>query len=141
MDEVSSMVMRLIDYLKGKGITGLFTHLIPGSGTSQEIEVGVSSLIDTWILLRNSPPGEQGGRHLSILKSRGMPHSSDRRSFELSDDGPVVQTRARRFPHDDRAVRVHVHERRPSARAWGLHGADDTMPGVRTRCEVSTSLQ
>ena len=86
-DEVNSMVMRLIDFLKGRNITALFTHLIPGSGASQDIEVGVSSLIDTWILLRNSPPGEQGGRHLSILKSRGMSHSAERRSFELTDDG------------------------------------------------------
>jgi len=82
--------MRLIDYLKGKNITALFTHLIPGSGASQEVKVGVSSLIDTWILLRNSPPGEHGGRHLSILKSRGMSHSSDRRAFELTDKGPVL---------------------------------------------------
>jgi circadian clock protein KaiC len=88
-DEVNSMVMRLIDYLKGRSITAMFTHLIPGSGASPEVEVGVSSLIDTWILLRNSPPGEQGGRHLSVLKSRGMAHSSERRSFELTDDGPV----------------------------------------------------
>ena len=95
-DEVNSMVMRLIDYLKGKSITAVFTHLIPGSGASQEIEVGVSSLIDTWILLRNSPPGERGGRHLSILKSRGMAHSSERRSFELTDDGPVTLSPARR---------------------------------------------
>jgi circadian clock protein KaiC len=91
--EVNSMVMRLIDYLKGRNITALFTHLIPGSGASQEVEVGVSSLIDTWILLRNSPPGEHGGRHLSILKSRGMAHSSERRSFELTDGGPVVLSR------------------------------------------------
>jgi circadian clock protein KaiC len=89
-DEINNMVMRLIDYLKSRNITAVFTHLIPGSGASQEVEIGVSSLIDTWILLRNSPPGEQGGRHLSILKSRGMPHSSERRSFELSDRGPVV---------------------------------------------------
>jgi circadian clock protein KaiC len=89
-EEVNSMVMRLLDYLKGKGITAVFTHLIPGSGAAQEIEVGVSSLIDTWILLRNSPPGEQGGRHLSILKSRGMRHSSERQLFELTDRGPVL---------------------------------------------------
>jgi len=95
-DEVNSMVMRLIDYLKSKEITAVFTHLIPGSGASQEVEIGVSSLIDTWILLRNAPPGEQGGRHLSILKSRGMAHSSERRSFELTDDGPVVLSRSRR---------------------------------------------
>jgi len=87
-NEVNSMVMRLIDFLKSRGITGVFTHLIPGSGASQDIEVGVSSLIDTWILLRNAPPGENGGRHLSILKSRGMSHSDERRSFVLTDDGP-----------------------------------------------------
>jgi circadian clock protein KaiC len=89
------MVMRLIDYLKGRNITALFTHLIPASGASQEVEVGVSSLIDTWILLRNSPPGQEGGRHLSILKSRGMAHSSERRAFDLTDDGPVLQSRVR----------------------------------------------
>ena len=100
VDEVNSMVMRLIDYLKGKNITAVFTHLIPGSGVAQEVEVGVSSLIDTWILLRNSPPGEQGGRHLSILKSRGMPHSSERRSFVLTDRGPVLTAR-----RSSRAVR------------------------------------
>ena len=88
--EVDNMVMRLIDYLKSKDITALFTHLIPGSGQFGDIEVGVSSLIDTWILLRNSPPGEDGGRHLSILKSRGMPHSAERRAFTLTDRGPIV---------------------------------------------------
>ena len=87
--EVNSMVMRLIDFLKGRNITGLFTHLIPGSGVNQEIEVGVSSLMDSWILLRNSPPGAQGGRHLAILKSRGMPHSSEVRAFRLTDHGAI----------------------------------------------------
>jgi circadian clock protein KaiC len=96
-EEVNGMVMRLIDYLKGRNITAVFTHLIPGSGASREVEVGVSSLIDTWILLRNSPPGEQGGRHLSILKSRGMPHSCDRQSFELTDRGPVLLGPVRRL--------------------------------------------
>jgi circadian clock protein KaiC len=89
-NEINAMVMRLIDFFKMKNITAVFTHLIPGSGASQEVEVGVSSLIDTWILLRNAPPGEQGGRRLSILKSRGMSHSSERKSFQLTDDGVVL---------------------------------------------------
>lgn len=105
LDEVNSMVMRLIDYLKGRNITALFTHLIPGSGSAGEIEVGVSSLIDTWILLRNAPAGELGGRHLSILKSRGMAHSSDRRSFALTDRGPVVASSAQE-PRKVRGARV-----------------------------------
>jgi circadian clock protein KaiC len=88
--EVDGMVMRLIDFLKGRNITALFTHLIPGSGAAQDIEVGVSSLMDTWVLLRNTPPGDHGGRHLSILKSRGMAHSSELRSFQLTDRGAVA---------------------------------------------------
>jgi circadian clock protein KaiC len=88
--EVNSMVMRLIDFLKGRNVTGLFTHLIAGSGVAQEVEIGVSSLMDTWILLRNTPPGQNGGRHLSILKSRGMAHSDEARAFRLTDDGVVA---------------------------------------------------
>jgi len=88
--EVNSMVMRLIDFLKGRNVTGVFTHLIPGSGVANEVEIGVSSLMDTWLLLRNTPPGQQGGRHLAILKSRGMPHSAETRSFRLTDEGAVV---------------------------------------------------
>jgi circadian clock protein KaiC len=91
LEEIDNMVMRLIDFLKGRNVTGLFTHLIPGSGLSSDVEVGVSSLMDTWILLRNAPPGEQGGRHLSILKSRGMAHSAANRAFDLTDRGAIPQ--------------------------------------------------
>jgi circadian clock protein KaiC len=87
--EVNAMVMRLIDFLKGRNITGMFTHLIPGSAASQDIEIGVSSLMDTWILLRNVPPGEHGGRRLAILKSRGMAHSAEQRGFALTRHGAV----------------------------------------------------
>jgi circadian clock protein KaiC len=90
LDEVNAMLMRLIDFLKGRGITSVFTHLIPGGGPADDIDIGVSSLMDTWIILRNAPPGHNGGRHLSILKSRGMPHSQEARAFELTDRGTVV---------------------------------------------------
>ena len=89
--EINNMVMRLVDFLKGRNITALFTHLIPGSGMGAETEVGVSSLLDTWILLRNAPPGERGGRHLTILKSRGMAHSSVSRPFDLTNRGAVAE--------------------------------------------------
>jgi circadian clock protein KaiC len=89
--EINNMVMRLIDFLKGRNVTALFAHLIPGSDMGNEVEVGVSSLMDTWILLRNAPPGEQGGRHLTILKSRGMSHSAATRVFELTDRGAVAR--------------------------------------------------
>jgi len=47
--------------------------------------------MDTWILLRNAPPGERGGRHLTILKSRGMAHSSVSRPFDLTNRGAVAE--------------------------------------------------
>jgi circadian clock protein KaiC len=89
-DEVNGMLMRLIDFLKGRGITSLFTHLIPGGRHADDVQMGVSSLMDTWIILRNSPPGHDGGRHLSVLKSRGMPHSAEAREFELTNRGTVA---------------------------------------------------
>ena len=79
------------DFLKGRGITTVFTHLIQGGiASADKIDVTVSSLMDTWIILSNTPPGQNGGRHLAILKSRGMPHSSDERLFELTNRGAVL---------------------------------------------------
>ena len=89
--EINNMVMRLVDFLKGRNITALFTHLIPGSGMGTETEVGVSSLMDSWILLKNAPPGERGGRQLTILKSRGMKHSGVSRSFDLTSRGAAAR--------------------------------------------------
>ncbi len=88
--EIQSMVTRTIDLLKSKGVTGLFTSLVPS--TAQNFtsgEVGVSSLIDTWIVVREieEEAGKRRIRGLYIVKSRGMGHSSDVRELLLSDDG------------------------------------------------------
>jgi circadian clock protein KaiC len=90
LGEINAMVMRLIDFLKERQTTAVFTHLIAGSGLTVETEVGVSSLMDTWILLRHSLLDNHGGRRLSILKSRGMAHSEEERVFVLTDHGPAV---------------------------------------------------
>jgi circadian clock protein KaiC len=88
--EIQSMVTRMIDLLKSKGITGLFTSLV--SSTAQNYtsgEVGVSSLIDTWVVVREleEEAGKKRIRGLYIVKSRGMGHSSDVHKLVLSDDG------------------------------------------------------
>ncbi len=88
--EIQSMVTRMIDLLKSKGITGFFTSLV--SSTAQNYtsgEVGVSSLIDTWIVVREieEDAGKRRIRGLYIVKSRGMGHSSDVHKLILSDDG------------------------------------------------------
>jgi circadian clock protein KaiC len=88
--EIQSMVTRMIDLLKSKGITGIFTSLV--SSTAQNFtsgEVGVSSLIDTWIVVREleEEAGKRRIRGLYIVKSRGMGHSSDVHKLILSSDG------------------------------------------------------
>ncbi len=88
--EIQSMVTRMIDLLKSKGITGFFTSLV--SSTAQNYtsgEVGVSSLIDTWLVVREleEEAGKKRLRGLYIVKSRGMAHSSDVHKLVLSNDG------------------------------------------------------
>ncbi len=85
--EAKMMLTRLIDFLKSDQVTGLFTSLTSGSGGEDQTDVGVSSLMDTWLLLRNLEAGGERNRALYLLKSRGMPHSNQVREFVLSDRG------------------------------------------------------
>ena len=88
--EIQSMVTRLIDVLKSNGITTFFTSLVASSAENYTSgEVGVSSFIDTWIVVREleEEAGKRRIRGLYIVKSRGMNHSSDIHKLILSDDG------------------------------------------------------
>ena len=85
--EAGAMLMRLIDFLKGRQITALFTNLTAGGGPLEQTEVGISSLIDTWLMLRDIELGGERNRGLYILKSRGMAHSNQIREFLLTDRG------------------------------------------------------
>lgn len=84
---VQSMLMRLLDFLKTNLITGLFTNLTSSGGVLEHTDVSISSLIDTWLLLRAIDSGGERNRGLSILKSRGMAHSNQVREFLLTDHG------------------------------------------------------
>ena len=81
-------LMRLIDYLKQHTITALFTSLTSDSAADvADSQVGVSSLMDTWILLSNLAGNGERTRTLQVLKSRGMPHSHQVREFVMDDKG------------------------------------------------------
>jgi circadian clock protein KaiC len=85
--EIKSAVTRIIDFLKSSQITGLFVTVISGDEAANQSVVGISSLIDAWISLRNLENNGERHRGLFVLKSRGMSHSNQIRSFELTDDG------------------------------------------------------
>jgi len=53
----------------------------------EQTDVAISSLIDSWLLLRDIEIGGERNRGLYILKSRGMAHSNQIREFLLTDHG------------------------------------------------------
>lgn len=85
--EVRAMLLRLIDSLKGRGITALFTTLDTSDHSDAMENAHVTSLIDSWVQLRVIESSGERNRALFVLKSRGMPHSRQVREFLLSDQG------------------------------------------------------
>jgi circadian clock protein KaiC len=91
-NQAQAMLLRLVDSLKLGQITALFTSLTSAGDASQEqSELDISSLIDTWILLRDIELGGERNRGIYVLKSRGMAHSNQIREFLITDRGIVLQ--------------------------------------------------
>lgn len=85
--EVTSILTRLIDFLKARQITALFTSLNSGGVATEASDVGVSSLIDTWLLVRDLEFNGERNRALYVIKSRGMAHSNQVREFLITSRG------------------------------------------------------
>ncbi len=85
--QVHSMVIRMVDFLKSHQITSVFTSLTYGSGNLENTDVGLSSLIDTWLLLKAIEVDGERNRVLYLLKSRGMAHSNQVREFLITSSG------------------------------------------------------
>jgi circadian clock protein KaiC len=87
-DDAQAMLLRLVDSLKHQQITALFTNLTSaGDASLEQTDLGVSSIVDTWLLLRDIELGGERNRGMYVLKSRGMAHSNQIREFLLTDRG------------------------------------------------------
>jgi circadian clock protein KaiC len=87
VSEVKSILTRLIDFLQSQQITVLFTALAMNTIVNEQTDEGVSSLVDSWILLRDIELNGERNRGLYIIKSRGMKHSNQVREFIITNDG------------------------------------------------------
>jgi len=85
--ETKSMLTRLIDYLKLHEITAMFSSLTSAQSEIEDSQVGVSSLMDAWLLVKNIESNGERNRGLYILKARGIAHSNQVREFVLTDHG------------------------------------------------------
>jgi circadian clock protein KaiC len=88
--DVKSMLMRLIDFMKQEGITSVFSSLTLGSSAREATDVAVSSIVDTWLVVRDIELNGERNRALHILKSRGMNHSNQVREYRLTSRGIVL---------------------------------------------------
>ena len=85
--ELKSAMMRLIDFLKMRGITALYTDLTTDGSAPALTDTAISSLVDTWLILRDLELNGERNRGLHILKARGMAHSNQVREFIMSERG------------------------------------------------------
>ncbi|HXM67665.1 MAG TPA: circadian clock protein KaiC [Candidatus Acidoferrum sp.] len=85
--DAHTMLIRLIDFLKQQGITAFLTNLTSGGEALERTDVEISSIVDTWLFMRDIELGGERNRALYVLKSRGMAHSNQLREFLLTPDG------------------------------------------------------
>lgn len=85
--EVHAMLLRIVDFLKSEGITGVLNHLTQSGKAVIETDSGLSSLMDAWILLLNRESNGEFNRELYLLKARGVRHSNQVREFVMDGNG------------------------------------------------------
>ena len=85
--EIRGMLTRLIDHLKSRAVTSLFTSLTSGGDALEQTEIGISSLMDAWLLVRFLEGNGERNRGLYVLKARGTAHSNQVREFVMSERG------------------------------------------------------
>ena len=79
--------MRLIDFIKRNNITGFFTTLTSGVEPEETTDINISSLMDSWLLLRDIEENGERNRGLYVLKSRGIANSNQIREFLITAHG------------------------------------------------------
>ncbi|HSE66415.1 MAG TPA: circadian clock protein KaiC, partial [Gemmatimonadales bacterium] len=85
--DAESMLVRMIDFLKSSETTSVLTSLTHAGSALEQSEVGVSSLIDTWLVVKEIEQQGERNRGLYVIKSRGMSHSDQIREFQLTSEG------------------------------------------------------
>ncbi|MEJ2406162.1 MAG: circadian clock protein KaiC [Candidatus Thiodiazotropha sp.] len=86
---IKVMLSRLLDYMKSNGITAVCNSLTSSDGNEERTDIGISSLMDAWLLLRNTESGGARYHTLTIVKSRGMAHSNGVHGYRITGSGIV----------------------------------------------------
>ena len=124
--EVHALLLRMLDMLKTRGITTIFTSLTSSYERTSQSDFGLSSLMDVWVSLVDIESNGERNRGLYVLKSRGMNHSNQIREYLLTNDGVKlvdaylgvagVLTGSARLAQQAQATIESLHQREEIAR-------------------------
>jgi circadian clock protein KaiC len=150
-NDLSSVISRDLDLLKSRGVTAVMTTLTHSRRPfAESSEVDVSSLVDTWLLLRNQESNGERNRLIFVIKSRGTAHSNQVREFVLTSSGADlvdvyvgpegVLTGSARLQHiaqEEDRVTVHgeEHDRRAAALARRTAAIEAQIAELRAELE------
>jgi len=85
--DVNAVLIRLIDFLKMRGITAFMTFLTESGNNLEATDIGISSIVDVWLMVRDIELSGERNRGMYVLKARGMSHSNQIREFLLTSEG------------------------------------------------------
>lgn len=91
LNEVQSILTRLLDFLQVRQITTVFTGLVLNNSNKEQTDENISSLMDSWIQVRDIETNGERNRGLYIMKSRGMNHSNQVREFLITSNGLLLE--------------------------------------------------
>lgn len=97
-EEVKGMLFRVLDHAKAQSIAVFMTALTSGSGSPDETEANISSMVDIWLALDLRPTGHTRRRELYVVKARGIDHAYETRELVFSSSGISI----RQLPKEER---------------------------------------
>ena len=139
-----AVITQLLDHFKGQGISAVLTDLTHAGDALEATSSIISSLVDSWLVLRDLESGGERNRMLYLLKSRGMAHSNQLREYRISERGIElldvylgpggVLTGSARYAQE-------AHERAENtARQRGLQRTRDTLQRQRQMAEARIAV-
>jgi circadian clock protein KaiC len=141
-NEVRQMILRMVDFLKMREITGLFTSMSEKTDM-EETGVGLSSAFDTWIHLTNVQGNLERNRTLVVVKSRGMAHSNQVREFVMSNKGvelvDIYNTPAGTFMGTARLAQIAADEAADVVRHEGMASRERQVEEKRRAMEAKVA--
>lgn len=106
--DIRSMLTRFVDYLKTQQITVLFTAAITvGSIEQNPSDEGISSMVDTWMMVQDIEVDDELTRSLCVMKSRGMAHSNVVKKFIITSRGISLSPIIKNQPGSARSDKEH----------------------------------